>query len=123
MSSHPVDRFAQEMTDPTLGAVLRGVVVRTVPDRIFLLIQLAVPWAIQFARIGWWHSAAGMAAISAFGIWGMCEHRLMTNLDAGWRHVALRAIRMAGGVLAVGLTAALVLQQFLRLMGNPTPQG
>jgi hypothetical protein len=107
--------------EPTLGVVLRQAVRVEIPARFYQLLQLALPFALQFAFGGRWRWAAGGAAISAFGLWGLCVQRFDCDADSGWRLRALRICRVACGTLAAVVTLVLVLEAFLRLMGpGPT---
>ena len=106
MASYERVQVVEHSQEPTLGVVLRSVVVREIPERFFLLIQLAAPWAFQFARLGWWNSARAMAAISAFGVWGLCEHRLLSGETTGWKARILRAGRLCGAIATAGILGA-----------------
>jgi hypothetical protein len=97
--------------------VLRQAVRAELPARFYQLLQLAVPFAVQFALGGRWRWAAWGAATSAFGIWGLCVQRHDHGADAGWRLQALRVCRVACGTLAAVVALALMLEAFLHVMG------
>lgn len=118
MPEHQVESAIQSAEEQTLGVVLQGMVLREVPERFFVLIQLAIPWAIQFERIGLWRPAAGMGALSAIGLWGLCAHRLLSGEITGWKAWALRVGRLCAGIAAVGLGALVVVNLMARVLPN-----
>ena len=105
--------------EPTLAALATGLVRRTVPRRLYQILQLALPFAIDFAMRGWWRGAGWSLAVASFGAWGLADHWLAESASdnparAGW----VRVVRVIAGGLAVVPTVALMLEMFLRLLGN-----
>jgi hypothetical protein len=110
------DRAAPE---PTLGALATRFVRTTVPRRLYQLFHLAVPVAIDFAMRGWWRGAGWSLAIASFGAWGLADHWLAESaVDNSSRARWVRAVRVIAGTLAAVPPVILVLEAFLRLLGN-----
>jgi hypothetical protein len=106
--------------EPTLSVTLSEQVRAALPGRLPHLLQLAFPLAAQFATLGWWRSAGWAFAIAAFGSWGLAD-RWLTGADADkskWRW-PVRAARVTAAALSAVVTAALVLEAFMRMMGAP----
>ncbi|MDQ3949410.1 MAG: hypothetical protein M3282_03605 [Gemmatimonadota bacterium] len=112
----------QPVAEPTLAAVLTHVVRTTVPTRLYQLLHLALPLAVDFAFRGWWRPAAAAVAVTAFGAWGLTDRWLWNSADEPVRDWPVRAARVAraiAGTIAATLAAALLLELFLRLLGDP----
>ena len=116
VADHPV-------AEPTLAAVLTHAVRTTVPTRLYLLLHLAFPLAVDFAFRGWWRPAAAAVAVTAFGAWGLADRWLWdAAADAqprGWRTGVVRLGRAVAGTVVATLSAVLLLELFLRLLGAP----
>lgn len=111
--------YPDRAPEPTLGVLATQLVRRTVPRRLYQLFHLALPVAVDLAMRGWWRGAGWSLAISAFGAWGLADHWLAESADdnpsrARWVRVA----RVIAGGLAVVPPIALLLEAFLRLLGN-----
>ena len=105
--------------EPTLGALATRLVRRTLPRRLYQLFHLALPVAIDFAVRGWWRGAGWSLAIAAFGAWGLADHWMAESADenparARW----VRVIRVLAGGFATVPPIVLLLEAFLRLLGN-----
>lgn len=111
-----------QVAEPTLAAVLTDAVRTAVPTRLYQLLHLAFPLAVDFAFRGWWRPAAAAVAVTAFGAWGLAD-RWLWNAAAddrarGSRIRIARAGRVAAGTIAAALAALLLLELFLRLLGD-----
>jgi hypothetical protein len=125
--------------EPTLAALATRVARTTVPHRLYLLAQLAIPVAADLAWRGWWRGAGGAVAVAAFGAWGLADRwlarrgamevesvdRATTGDDeppvpANVRRTAavLRVVRGVAGALAIALPFLLLLDLFIRLLGT-----
>jgi hypothetical protein len=110
------------VAEPTLAEVLTHAVRTTVPTRLYQLLHLALPLAVDFAFRGWWRPAAAAVAVTAFGAWGLAD-RWLWNAAAddrppGWPMRIAGLGRAAAGTVVVGLAALLLLELFLRLLGD-----
>jgi hypothetical protein len=105
--------------EPTLGALATHFVRTTVPRRLYQVLHLALPVAIDFAMRGWWRGAGWSLAIAAFGAWGLADHWMAESAaDNPSRARWVRVVRVIAGGLAVIPPVVLVLESFLRLLGN-----
>jgi len=105
--------------EPTLGAVATRFVRTTVPRRLYQLLQLALPIAVDAATRGWWRSAGWSLALAAFGAWGLADRWLAESAaDNPSRARWVRVIRVAAGALAIAPPIVLLLEAFLRLLGK-----
>jgi hypothetical protein len=117
--------------EPTLAALATRFVRRTVPHQLFQVMQLALPLAVDFAWRDWWRGAGWAFAVTAFGAWGLADRWLaQRELDA--LHASptsdpaqgktagriARTVRAVAGTVATLLPALLLLDLFLRLLGN-----
>lgn len=110
--------------EPTLGAMLHGVAMAQMPARFYQGLQLAVPAAVHFWNIGARRTALWLAAVSAFGIWSLCQQALTrrefwsADTDGGSRlpTFATRATRVLAGAAAAVTTGGLLAEAFTRLM-------
>ena len=90
-----------------------------VPERLYQLLWIGVPFAIDFGVHGWPRAAAWGVVVAALGAWGVADRRFSEQpATGGWRSGALRVIRAGAGTLAAALSAALLVERFLRLLGN-----
>src|SRR5918911_5287796 len=87
--------------EPTLAELLTRVVRTTVPLRLYQLLHLAFPLAVDFAFHGWWRPAAWATAVTAFGAWGLADRWLWSSAEDeardGWLVPAMRALRLITG--------------------------
>src|SRR5262245_41316714 len=105
--------------EPTLGTLATRFVRTTVSRRLYQVLNLALPVAIDFAMRGWWRGAGWSLAIAAFGAWGLADHWMAESaVDNPSRARWVRVIRVIAGGLAVIPPVVLMLEAFLRLLGN-----
>ena len=105
--------------EPTLGTLATRFVRTTLPRRLYQILNLALPVAIDFAMRGWWRGAGWSLAIASFGAWGLADHWMAESAaDHPSRARWIRVVRVIAGGLAVIPPAVLVLEAFLRLLGN-----
>ena len=105
--------------EPTLGAVLTHFARTAVPSRLYKLLQFGIPFALDFGLHGYWHAAAWGVAISSLGAWGLSDRWLFTTpLRQGRKATLVRYARVVSGALAATLAGALLVELFLRLLGN-----
>jgi hypothetical protein len=113
----------QPVAEPTLGELLTRAVRTTVPTRLYQLLHLAFPLAVDFAFRGWWRPAAWALAVTAFGAWGLADRWLWTvagdeyERPSRWRVRVVTGARLVAGATAATLSALLILELFLRLLG------
>jgi hypothetical protein len=104
--------------EPTLAELLTRFVRTTVPLRLYQILQLGVPFAVDFGVRGWWRLTGWAIAIAAFGAWGLADRWIWNSKAEGWRSRVVRAARSISGALAGGIPAVLLLELFLRLLGR-----
>ena len=104
--------------EPTLAELLTRFVRTTVPLRLYQILQLGIPFAVDFGVRGWWRLTGWAIAVAAFGAWGLADRWLWTSEDIGWRSRVVRAVRSISGALAGSIPAVLLLELFLRLLGK-----
>jgi hypothetical protein len=104
--------------EPTLAELLTRFVRTTVSLRLYQILQLGIPFAVDFGVRGWWRLTGWAIAIAAFGAWGLADRWIWTSEDEGWRSRVVRAARSISGVLAGGIPAVLLLELFLRVLGR-----
>jgi hypothetical protein len=105
--------------EPTLGELATRFVRTTVPRRLYQLLHLALPVAIDVAFRGWWRTAGWSLAVAAFGAWGLADQWLAASAaDNPQRARWVRAVRVIAGVLATVPPIVLLLEAFLRLLGD-----
>ena len=105
--------------EPTLGALASRFVRTTVPRRLYQLLQLALPVAIDLGMRGWWRSATWSLSIAAFGAWGLADRWLAESaLDNPSRARWVRVLRFISGGLAILPPIILLLEQFVHLLGQ-----
>jgi hypothetical protein len=113
----------QPITEPTLAEVLTGAVRTTVPTRLYQLLHLALPLAVDFAFRGWWRPAAFALAVTTFGAWGLADRWLWNAAEdaqpRGWPIRIVRLGRAVAGTVSATLAAVLLLELFLRVLGDP----
>lgn len=103
--------------EPTLANTLRAVADAEMPARFYQVLQLALPSAYQLWGFGWHRSATLMVAVSAFGVWALCEQQ-RTSLENGARTARMvGGVRRLAGAIATLTLCGLALETFLRLMG------
>ena len=119
LKTRATEKQPAEISEPTLGAVLTHFARTTVPSRIYKLLQFGIPFALDFGLHGFWRPAAWGVAVSALGAWGLADRWLFTTpVRAGRKAALVRYARIVCGALAAGISLALVIEIFLRLLGN-----
>lgn len=111
-------RSTREVEEPTLGALLERVVHTEPPVRFYQAAQLALPWSVYLAWLGWWRAAAITGAVGALGVWGMATRWVIAEHVHGWRLAAARVARWSSALLGSAAAIATLLEIFLRLMGR-----
>jgi hypothetical protein len=113
----------EKVGEPTLAGLLTHAVRTSVPTRLYQLLHLALPLAVDFAYRGWWRPAAAAVALTAFGAWGLADRWLWNADERGSPRRGLTRIAHVGraiaGVTAATLASLLILELFLRLLGSP----
>lgn len=105
--------------EPTLGELATRFVRTTVPRRLYQVLHLALPVAIDVALRGWWRTAGWSLAIAAFGAWGLADQWVAESAaDNPQRARWVRVVRAGAGVLAAAPPIVLLLEAFLRLLGD-----
>jgi len=105
--------------EPTLAALATRFVRTTVPRRLYQILHLALPVAIDFAMRGWWRGAGWSLAIASFGAWGLADHWMAESaVDNPARARWVRVVRVVAGGLAALPPIVLLLEAFLRLLGK-----
>ena len=105
--------------EPTLGVLASQLVRSTVPRRLYQVLQLALPVAIDLAMRGWWRGAGWALAVASFGAWGLADRWLAESAaDNPSRARWVRVVRFISGALAALPPIILLLEQFVRLLGK-----
>jgi hypothetical protein len=105
--------------EPTLGVLASRLVRSTVPRRLYQVLQLALPVAIDLAMRGWWRGAGWALAAAAFGAWGLADRWIAESaVDNPSRARWVRVIRFVAGASAALPPIILLLEQFVRLLGK-----
>jgi hypothetical protein len=105
--------------EPTLGTLATRLVRTTVPRRLYRVLHLALPVAVDLAMRGWWRGAGWSLAIASFGAWGLADHWLAESAaDDPSRARWVRVVRVIAGGLVIVPPVVLVLEAFLRLLGS-----
>ena len=121
----PAEPFVvdESVAEPTLAVVLTDAVRTGVPTRLYQLLHLAFPLAVDFVFRGWWRPAAAALAVTAFGAWGLADRWLWNAAEddrtGGWAIRLARVGRASAGTVTATLTALLLLELFLRVLGSP----
>lgn len=106
----------ETLEEPTLDALLRSVAYTRLPTQFYQLLQLAIPFAIQFWSYGLHRTAGWMIVVSLFGLWALCVKRLdgTDEHDArfAWPRIGRRLTRGLGGALA-GILAVEAVIRFM----------
>jgi hypothetical protein len=105
--------------EPTLGAVLRSIAYTGLPTQFYQLLQLAIPFGVQFWSYGLHRTAGWMAVVSLFGLWALCVKRIDERVDFGeggstsvWPRIGRAVFSGLGGTLAT----CLALEGFVQFM-------
>jgi len=109
---------ATDTREPTLAALLGDIVRDVVPTRFYQLLQLGIPFGIQFATMAWWRSAGWAFGAAAFGAWALSERALRCADDPANAPFPMRALRSMAASVAAAIPAVLMLELFMHLLGN-----
>lgn len=119
LPTRTAEQHSADVAEPTLGGVLTHFARTTVPSRIYKLLQFGIPLALDFGLHGYPRVAALGVALSALGAWGLADRWLFTApARAGRKATLVRYARVVCGAVAAGTSLVLVLEIFLRLLGN-----
>ena len=119
MSGEPYSpTTSSDAPEPTLGALLSDVVRTGVPSRFYQLLHLGVPFGIQLAAMGWWRSAGWAFGAAAFGAWALAEGAVRRSIDPDRPTWSIRAVRLVSGASAAMITAVLLVELFVHLLGR-----
>jgi hypothetical protein len=111
--------YDEQVPEPTLGALATRLVRTTVPRRLYQIFHLALPVAIDLGLRGWWRGAGWSLALASFGAWGLADRWLAESApDNPARARWVRLVRVVAGALAIAPPIVLLLDAFLRLLGN-----
>lgn len=91
-------------SEPTLAESLRSLAYTRLPNQFYQLLQLAIPFAIQFWSYGLHRTAGWMAVISLYGLWALSVKRLEDTSASdprfAWTRIARSVTSGLGGALA-----------------------
>jgi hypothetical protein len=105
--------------EPTLGELLTHFARTGVSKRLYVFLQLGLPVAFDFGVHGYPRVAAWGIALASLGAWGLADRWLFARpAAAGLRATLTRYARAVTGALAAVIPALLLLELFLRLLGN-----
>ena len=109
----------EPVAEPTLGALLTRIARTTVPARLYQLLWLGVPFAIDFGLHGAWRAAVAGVAVAALGMWGVADRWVWrASEDSGRRARIACTMRAVAGAVAGTTAGVLLIELFLRLLGN-----
>jgi len=112
-------RTPNEVTaEPTLGALLTSYARTSVPTRLYQLMQLGIPSAIDWGLHGHWRIAAVALALGSLGAWGLADRWLYGAEPGRPRTELMRCTRAITGTIAAVIPALLLIELFLRLLGT-----
>lgn len=108
-----------DTAEPTLGVVLTHFARTAVPAQLYWLLHLGAVAGVELGIRGYWRIAATGIAAASLGAWGLADRWLFTTpLRDGRKAGLIRYLRVVTGTVAAGTTLALLLELFLRLLGN-----
>ena len=107
-----------EVAEPTLGALLTRYARTGVPARLYQMLQLGIPVAIDWGIHGHWRAAAAGVALASLGTWGLADRWLFETEPGRPRTRLVRCARAVAGTLAAIIPAVLVLELFFHLLGS-----
>jgi len=117
MSLQHVEHTDTADDERTLAGILHSIAETQPAARFYPLLQLGVPFAIQFGLLGWWRTASIMLAVGAFGVWGLCERHRQQLDSYGDEGIVHLIARLGSATVSATLVAGVVLESFLRLLG------
>ena len=104
--------------EPTLGALLTKYARTGVAARLYQMLQLGIPVAVDWGVHGHWRAAAAGLALAALGGWGLADRWLYEAEPGRSRTRLVRCARAMAGTLAALIPALLVMELFLHLLGS-----
>jgi hypothetical protein len=108
----------KDAAEPTLGALLTRYARNGVPARLYQMLQLGIPVAIDWGLHGHWRAAAAGLALASLGAWGLADRWLYEAEPGRPRSRLMRCARAIAGTLAATIPAVLVLELFFHLLGS-----
>lgn len=118
VDSSPAPAATEVTAEPTLGALLTRYARTGVPARLYQMLQLGIPVAIDWGLHGHWRAAAAGVALASLGAWGLADRWLSGAERARPGARLVRVARATTGALAAMIPALLLMELFLRLLGN-----
>jgi len=105
--------------------LLKRIAYAEVPARFYAVLQVCVPFAVQFWTWGWHRTAGCLGVASVFGIWALAQQRIIgysndgvTQPPASSRRRLWRFIRgTAGAVASIG-ALTLAFEAFVQIMAG-----
>jgi hypothetical protein len=114
----PQSQATTDAAEPTLGALLTTYARTGVPTRLYQMLQLGIPVAIDWGLHGHWRAAAAGLALASLGAWGLADRWLYEAEPGGPRRRLVRGARAIAGTVAAVIPAVLVVELFFHLLGN-----
>jgi len=111
-----MDATDEILEEPTLSALLRSVAYTRLPTQFYQLLQLAIPFAVQFWSYGLHRTAGWMIVVSLFGLWALCVKRLEGTDERDVRFAWPRIGRSLTKGLGAALAGILAIEGIVRLM-------
>lgn len=115
-SSH--SQTTTDAVEPTLGALLTRYARTGVPTRLYQMLQLGIPVAIDWGLHGHWRAAAAGVALASLGAWGLADRWLYEAESGRPRTRLVRCARAIAGTVAAVIPAVLVMELFFHLLGR-----
>jgi hypothetical protein len=123
-----------EPEEPTLGAAIRQIARVELPSRFYLLMQLAIPAAVQCAVWGAWRIAGWLIVISTYGLWSLAHQRVESEEGVAsigvapeqgtrWLRFARNAAATIGTIVGGGLMLEMFAQALRQVFGHPGGAG
>jgi hypothetical protein len=120
-----VVRQSTAASELTLPELLKRVAYAEVPARFYAVLQVCVPFAVQFWAWGWHRTAGWLGIASVFGVWALAQQRVIGYSDDGATQPPASSGRrlwrfIRGAAAAVGTigTVILVLEVFAQIMAG-----
>lgn len=111
-------QLTTDVAEPTLGALLTKYARTGVPARLYQMLQLGIPVAIDWGLHGHWRAAAAGLALASLGAWGLADRWLHEAEPGRPRTRLVRCARAIAGTLAALIPGVLVLELFFHLLGR-----
>ncbi|MEP6491848.1 MAG: hypothetical protein ABJF01_04180 [bacterium] len=111
-----VGNLGDARDDQTLATLLRSIADTRLPTQFSQLLQLAIPFAVQFWSYGLHRTAGWMVVVSLFGLWALAVKRLDGTDERDVRFTWARIGRYLTGRVGTGLAAVLTVEAVIRFM-------